>query len=36
MGKSLSSSKEEVFAHIGNIVRSEINKNADYDLEEWI
>ena len=36
MAKNLSSSKEEVSAHIGNIVRSEINKNADYDLEEWI
>ena len=36
MAKPLSSSKEEVSAHIGNIVRSEINKNADYDLEEWI
>lgn len=36
MEKPLSSSKEEVSAHIGNIVRSEINKNADYDLEEWI
>ena len=36
MGKSPCSSKEEVSAHIGNMVRSEINKNADYDLEEWI
>ena len=36
MAKPLSSSKEEVSAHIGNLVRSEINKNADYDLEEWI
>jgi len=23
-------------AHVGNIVRSEINKNADHDLEAWI
>jgi len=29
-------SQEEVSAHIGNVLRSEINKNADYDLEEWI
>ena len=29
-------SREEVSAHIGNLVRSEVNKNADYDLEEWI
>lgn len=36
MTKSLSTSREEVSAHIGNIVRSEINKNADYDLEKWI
>lgn len=36
MPKTPCSSKEEVSAHIGNIVRSEINKNADYDLEEWI
>jgi len=36
MAKAQSSSKEEVSAHIGNVVRSEINKNADYDLEEWI
>lgn len=36
MAKTLNSSKEEVSAHIGNLVRSEINKNADYDLEEWI
>ena len=26
----------ELLAHIGNIERSEINRNADYDLEEWI
>lgn len=26
----------EITAHVGNIVRSEINKNADYDLEAWI
>ena len=26
----------ELRAHAGNIVRSEVNKNADYDLEEWI
>ena len=36
MTKTLRSSKEEVSAHIGNVLRSEINKNADYDLEEWI
>ncbi|MGD9852891.1 MAG: class I SAM-dependent methyltransferase [Nitrospirales bacterium] len=36
MTKGLNTSQEEVSAHIGNIVRSEINKNADYDLEEWI
>ncbi len=30
------SSQEEVSAHIGNVVRSEVNKNADYNLEEWI
>jgi ubiquinone/menaquinone biosynthesis C-methylase UbiE len=29
-------SKEEVSAHIGNLVRAEVNKNADYDLEQWI
>ena len=29
-------SQNEVAAHIGNIVRSEVNKNADYNLEEWI
>ncbi len=29
-------SQKEVAAHIGNIVRSEVNKNADYNLEEWI
>lgn len=23
-------------AHIGNVVRAEVNRNADYDLEEWI
>ena len=32
----MSSSQEEVSAHIGNLIRSEVNKNADYDLEEWI
>ena len=36
MTKASSTSQEEVSAHIGNIVRSEINKNADYDLEKWI
>lgn len=36
MTKTLKSSQEEVSAHIGNVLRSEINKNADYDLEEWI
>ena len=36
MSKSHESSREEVSAHIGNVVRSEVNKNADYDLEEWI
>ena len=36
MTKATESSQEEVSAHIGNVVRSEINKNADYDLEEWI
>ncbi|HQU27612.1 MAG: class I SAM-dependent methyltransferase [Nitrospira sp.] len=36
MAKTLSTSKEEVSAHLGNITRSEINKNADYDLEQWI
>ena len=36
MTKGLCSSQEEVSAHIGNIVRSEINKNADYDLEAWV
>ena len=36
MAKTQGSSKEEVSAHIGNIVRSELNKNADYNLEEWI
>jgi len=36
MTKSSESSQEEVSAHIGNVVRSEINRNADYDLEEWI
>jgi len=36
MTKASKSSQEEVSAHIGNVVRSEINKNADYDLEEWI
>jgi ubiquinone/menaquinone biosynthesis C-methylase UbiE len=36
MTNALDSSNAEVSAHIGNLVRSEINKNADYDLEEWI
>jgi len=36
MTKASGSSQEEVSAHIGNVVRSEINRNADYDLEEWI
>ena len=36
MGKTSGSSQEEVSAHIGNIVRSEVNKNSDYNLEEWI
>ena len=36
MTKSPVSSNEEVSAHIGNVVRSEVNKNADYDLEDWI
>jgi ubiquinone/menaquinone biosynthesis C-methylase UbiE len=36
MKKSSGSSQEEVSAHIGNVIRSEVNKNADYDLEEWI
>ena len=36
MTRASESSQEEVSAHIGNVVRSEINKNADYDLEEWI
>jgi ubiquinone/menaquinone biosynthesis C-methylase UbiE len=26
----------ELRAHAGNLVRSEVNKNADYDLEAWI
>ncbi|MCI0408702.1 MAG: methyltransferase domain-containing protein [Acidobacteria bacterium] len=30
------SSQEEIAAHLGNLVRSEINRNGDYDLEEWI
>ncbi len=36
MKKNHESTAEEVMAHIGNVVRSEVNKNADYDLEEWI
>ncbi len=36
MTKASGTSQEEVSAHIGNVLRSEINKNADYDLEEWI
>ena len=36
MTTGVGSSQEEVSAHIGNVVRSEVNKNADYDLEEWI
>jgi ubiquinone/menaquinone biosynthesis C-methylase UbiE len=36
MKKTSGSSQEEVSAHIGNVIRSEVNKNADYDLEEWI
>ena len=36
MTKGPGSSQEEVSAHIGNLVRSEVNKNADYDLERWI
>jgi ubiquinone/menaquinone biosynthesis C-methylase UbiE len=36
MTRTVCSSEEEVSAHIGNLVRSEINKNADYDLEDWI
>ena len=36
MPKNSQSSRAEVSAHIGNVVRSEVNKNADYDLEEWI
>ena len=36
MKKASGSSQEEVSAHIGNVIRSEVNKNADYDLEEWI
>ncbi len=36
MTRALKSSREEVSAHIGNVLRSEVNKNADYDLEEWI
>ena len=27
---------DEIAAHKGNIIRSEINKQSDYDLEEWI
>jgi|CXWL01.1.fsa_nt_gi ubiquinone/menaquinone biosynthesis C-methylase UbiE len=36
MSTPSTSSKEEVSAHIGNVVRSEVNKNADYDLEQWV
>lgn len=36
MATQSASSKEEVSAHIGNVVRSEVNKNADYDLEQWV
>ena len=36
MTTGVGSSQEEVSAHIGNVVRSEVNKNADYNLEEWI
>ncbi len=36
MTTEVGSSQEEVSAHIGNVVRSEVNKNADYNLEEWI
>jgi ubiquinone/menaquinone biosynthesis C-methylase UbiE len=28
--------ESERAAHAGNVVRSEVNRNADYDLEEWI
>jgi ubiquinone/menaquinone biosynthesis C-methylase UbiE len=28
--------KEEVAAHVGNLVRSEVNKDSDFDLEVWI
>lgn len=28
--------REEVAAHIGNLVRSEVNKDADFELEPWI
>jgi ubiquinone/menaquinone biosynthesis C-methylase UbiE len=28
--------KGDLAAHLGNLVRSEINRNADFDLETWI
>lgn len=28
--------REHVAAHIGNLVRSEVNKDADFELEPWI
>jgi SAM-dependent methyltransferase len=28
--------REQAAAHIGNLVRSEVNKNSDFDLEPWI
>jgi ubiquinone/menaquinone biosynthesis C-methylase UbiE len=28
--------KAEVSAHVGNLVRSEVNRDSDFDLESWI
>src|SRR6266498_2940076 len=26
----------ELAAHMGNLIRSEVNRNSDYDIEAWI
>ncbi|HEX5073645.1 MAG TPA: methyltransferase domain-containing protein [Gemmatimonadaceae bacterium] len=28
--------REEIAAHVGNLVRSEVNRDSDFDLESWI